>query len=156
MLSYTHPQHLSIRRIHAVLHANDSFFLEYVLKIFAFVCILCCLVIDGKTQVAAAPFEREGSLYYYFGAQKIMLSESRTHILVETKDAAQTVAIQSDIKSIQLLSGVQLQTLAVPTRGVITLSNASNFEATMNWLQQQPGVLVVRPAVYQQQKKDNL
>ena len=119
--------------------------------------IMVCHINEGFTQVALPRgSDQSGSLFYYFGTQKIPLSESRKHIFIETRDATQTLALQSDLQSVQLLAGAQLQLLAVPTRGVITLSNTSSFETILAWLQQQPGVLVARPAVYQQTDKDQL
>ncbi len=132
---------------------SDFFFL---LKMIG---ITCMVIWHSNSSIAQAGLPQggnQGALFYYFGAQKINLSESRTHIFVETRDAAQTLALQADLQSILTLSGTALQSLAVPTRSVITLAIASNFETTLAWLQQQPGVLVARPAVYQQPEKEHL
>jgi hypothetical protein len=97
-----------------------------------------------------------GSLYYYFGAQKIMLNASNSHIYVETVASSNYSGLQMGLQSMALFAGAEMQTLTTATRGMITLANASVFDSVLAWVQQQPGVVVARPAVYQQAGKNNL
>jgi subtilisin family serine protease len=96
------------------------------------------------------------SLYYYFGSQKINLTESSTHIYVETRQAEQTLALLVGLQQLQAKAGAQVQTLSVSTRSVISITNHVAFDSTLAWLLQQPGVLLARPAVYHEQSKESL
>lgn len=98
----------------------------------------------------------DGELYYYFGSKKINLSQSRTHLYVETNSLAATTSLQQMIAVARFTSGMQLQSLAVPTRCVFTLSNPDDFDSTMEWIRKQEGVLIARPAVYEQPDNEQI
>ncbi|MCU0375646.1 MAG: hypothetical protein MUF24_10080, partial [Chitinophagaceae bacterium] len=72
----------------------------------------------------------DSELYYYFGSKKINLAQSRTHFYVETNSLAATTSLQQMIAVAPFTSGMQLQSLAVPTRCVFTLSNPDDFDST--------------------------
>lgn len=95
-------------------------------------------------------------LYYYFGSQKINLTESKKHLYVETNSLASTASLQQLMAVNSLASDMQLQTLAIPTRCVLSIANPGDFESTIAWIRKQDGVLIVRPAVYQQQSNEQL
>jgi subtilisin family serine protease len=98
----------------------------------------------------------DGSLYYYFGAQKISLSASKSHIYIETIAASNTSALEVGLQTIQPMAGAEMHALATATRGLITLTNTAGFDSVLAWIKQQPGVVVARPAVYHQKDKDHL
>jgi subtilisin family serine protease len=126
------------------------------LKFFVIVCGLIWPCLKMAAQTSDLRETSSGSLYYYFGAQKIILNTSKSHIYLETVASSNYSGLQMGLQSTALFAGAQMQTLATATRGMITLADAAVFDSVLAWVQQQPGVVVARPAVYQQAGKDHL
>jgi hypothetical protein len=131
-------------------------FLSFFVKCVSLVFLFCFPFKEMHAQAGNQQGTSSGSLYYYFGAQKISLSASTAHIYVETVAASNASALQLGLQAVQPLAGAEMHTLATATRGLITLANTSAFDSVLAWIKQQPGVVVARPAVYHQKDKDHL
>lgn len=109
------------------------------------VCSIFLLFGGLKAQPNDAGTRGESTLYYYFGAQKINLVKSKTHIYVEASTQAQINTLQIGLQGLRLLGEPQIQPLAVSTRRLITIEKSANVEDVLLWLNQQAGVAVAGP-----------
>lgn len=129
---------------------------QYLIKGMVVICLFLYPFKEMLAQTGSRSGAQVDSLYYYFGSQKINLSTSRTHIYVETSTSSNITVLQNNLLGAPQVAMAQLESLSMVTRGVITLIDPSGFESTLGWLKQQPGVVVVRPAVHSEDNKDQL
>jgi subtilisin family serine protease len=106
-------------------------------------------------QISSGERLQQKDLFYYFGNEKVQLFSSKTHFYVEMSTRQDLQSLALNMQSVAPMAGAKIATIGSTTRSMVTLQNHEEADSILNWLRQQPGIIVARPAVFSSVKKDH-